>query len=71
MKERHIVWTQERCLHIQNILHFLRITILKIILVTNNSETHGMTLNERFNAAGLGTAGGVPPQVEEVGETTS
>ena len=50
---------------------FLRITILKIILITNNSGTHGMTMNERLNVVGLCTTDGAPPQVEEVGETTS
>ena len=49
---------------------FLRITIFKIIF-TNNSGTHGMTMKERFNVVGLCTADGAPPQVEEIGETTS
>lgn len=64
---------KKRCLHYKTYCILLRVTIFKTILVTNNSWTHEMTMNEKFTVSGLDTAddSSDPPQVEEVGEATS
>ena len=51
---------KKRCLHYKTYCILLRVAIFKTILVTNNSWTHEMTMNEKFPVSGLDTGDGAP-----------